>query len=191
MVKSFFVMNTYNTVTVYEDVSEDVLDETEQLLKKLESLWSVTDEQSEIFKVNHAGENPIEVSGETAELLRYALDMCNKTNGALDISLYPVLTAWGFTTGEYHIPPEQELAEKMQLTGYEKISLSDSMVTIPSGSEIDLGAVAKGYACDLLTEMLIENDVSFAIISLGGNIQTIGSKPDGSDWNISVQHGLE
>lgn len=188
MVKSFFAMNTYNTITVYEDVSSDVLDKAEQLLKKLESLWSVTDEQSEIFKVNHAGGNPTEISRETAELLQYALDMCNQTNGALDISLYPVLTAWGFTTGEYHIPSEQELAEKMQRVGYEKITLSDSMITLPSGSEIDLGAVAKGYACDLLTDMLIENDVSSAIISLGGNIQAIGSKPDGSDWNISVQH---
>lgn len=188
MQKNFFAMNTYNTVTVYGDIPTDILDETEQMLKDLESMWSVTDAQSEIFAVNHAGGNPVEVSGETAELLGYALEMCRKTDGALDISLYPVLTAWGFTTGEYHIPSDQELAEKMQLTGYEEISLSGSAITLPPSFEIDLGAVAKGYACDLLTEFLTENRVSSAILSLGGNIRAIGSKPDGSAWNISVQH---
>ena len=188
MQKNFFAMNTYNTVTVYGNIPTDILDETEQMLKDLESMWSVTDAQSEIFAVNHAGGNPVEVSGETAELLGYALEMCRKTDGALDISLYPVLTAWGFTTGEYHIPSNQELAVKMQLTGYEEISLSGSAITLPPGFEIDLGAVAKGYACDLLTEFLTENGVSSAILSLGGNIQAIGSKPDGSAWNISVQH---
>lgn len=188
MNKSFFAMNTYNTITVYGDIPEDVLEIAEQELKNLESLWSVTDEYSEIYAVNHANGVAVTVSDDTADLLKFALDMCRQTDGALDITLYPVLTAWGFTTGSYQVPSEEELGQKMQYVGFDKASLTGNTLTLLPGMEIDLGAVAKGYACDLITEDLRANGVTSGIISLGGNIQAIGSKPDGSDFRISVQH---
>lgn len=188
MNKTFFAMNTYNTITIYSDVSEHVLESTEQDLKKMEELWSVTDKNSEIYSLNHAEGMPIAVEDMTAELLEFALTMSDQTNGALDITLYPVLTAWGFTTGSKQVPTEEMLASKMQLVGYEKVLLSGNSVTLLPGMEIDLGAVAKGYACDVITENLKSKGVTSGIISLGGNIQAIGRKPDGSEWKVSVQH---
>lgn len=188
MNKSFFAMNTYNTITVYGDIPENVLETAEQELKSLEALWSVTDEYSEIHAVNHANGATVTVSDDTADLLKFALGMCRQTDGALDITLYPVLTAWGFTTGSYQVPSDEELEQKMQYVGFDKAALTGNALTLLPGMEIDLGAVAKGYACDLITEDLKAKGVTSGIISLGGNIQAIGSKPDGSDFRISVQH---
>lgn len=186
--KSVFAMNTYNTFTVYDDVSADVLDSAETLLKELEYLWSVTDEQSEIYAVNHADGQSVTVSDRTAELLRFALEMSKKTDGDLDITIYPLLTAWGFTTDSKQVPTDEQIAQLMQYVGFDKVSLYGNTVTLLPGMKIDLGAVGKGYACDLVTEDLKSKGVTSALVSLGGNISLIGSKPDGSDWKISVEH---
>lgn len=201
--KDFFAMDTYNTVTIYDDVPESVLDVAEKRMEELESLWSVTDKDSEVYAVNHANGEPVTISEETAELIQFSLDMAEKTEGALDISLYPVLTAWGFTTGapyghtsmpsgnqaeKTQIPSEETLAEKMELTGLEKIFLSEDSLSMQPDMQIDLGAVAKGYACDLLAQQLKGDGVTSAILSLGGSVCAIGSKPDGNDYKISVQN---
>ncbi len=185
---SVFAMNTYNTFTVYDDISELTLESVETRLKELESLWSVTDKQSEIYAVNHSKGQSITLSDSTIELLRFALEMSERTDGNLDITIYPLLTAWGFTTDSKQIPADEQITQLMQYVGFDKVSLSENMVTLLPGMEIDLGAVAKGYACDLVTESLKSEGVTSAIVSLGGNISAIGSKPDGSDWKISVMH---
>lgn len=188
MNKNFFAMNTYISFTVYGDVPENVLDMSEAKINELEALWSVTRNDSEIYAINHADGELVTVSDETANLLRFSLEMGKQTEGALDITIYPVLTAWGFTTGSYQIPSEELLAEKMQLVGFEKVSLKDNTVSLLPGMQLDFGAVAKGYACDLIRDLLRDNGVTSAIISLGGNICAIGSRPDGGDFRISVQH---
>lgn len=188
MNKNFFAMNTYISFTIYTDVPESVLDTVEAEIKDLESLWSVTDEGSEVYRINHAEGAPITINEKTAELLNFSLKMFEQTDGALDVTIYPVLTAWGFTTGSYQIPSEELLSEKMQLIGADKVSLSGNILSMQSGMQLDFGAVAKGYASDLITELLKENGVTSAVFSLGGNIQVIGNKPDGNDFRISVQH---
>ena len=96
--RTFFAMDTVMTLRLYEGGDENTLDQAEARVRELEGLWSVTDGTSEISTLNHDGS--AELSPETAELLGAALDMCRRTDGALDISTYPVLRAWGFTTGE-------------------------------------------------------------------------------------------
>ena len=80
--------------------------------------------------------------------------MAKRTDGNLDITIYPLLTAWGFTTDNKQVPTDEQIAALMQYVGYDRISLSENTVTLLPGMEIDLGAVAKGYACDLVTENL-------------------------------------
>lgn len=101
--------------------------------------------------------------------------------------MYPILTAWGFTTSNYQIPAETELSALLENTGYEKVKLEENSVTIPENMQIDLGAVGKGYTGDLITEVLKENGVTSALLDLGGNIQTIGTKPDGTDWKLGLR----
>lgn len=185
--KSFFAMDTYMTITAYGENAETALNQAEERVKELEKIWSVTDENSEIYAVNHSDGAAVAVSNETAELLDYSLRISDLTNGALDCTMYPVLTAWGFTTSNYNIPTDTELANLLKNTGYEKVKLNGNSIAIPEDMQIDLGAVGKGYTGDLIVDILQENGIESALLDLGGNIQTIGTKPDGTDWKLGLR----
>lgn len=185
--RSLFAMNTYMTFTAYGEDAQAALQEAEECIQQVEGLWSVTDEDSEIYQANHSGGQPVTVSEETAEIISFALEMAQRTGGALDPTIYPVLTAWGFTTDSKQVPSQQQIAQLLEQVGYDRIRLNGTELTVPDGMELDLGAVGKGYTADLVTEILRRHGVSSALISLGGNIQAIGSRPDGSDWRLGIR----
>ena len=185
--RSLFAMNTYMTFTAYGEDAQAALQEAEECIQQVEGLWSVTDKDSEIYQANHSGGQPVTVSEETAEIISFALEMAQRTGGALDPTIYPVLTAWGFTTDSKQVPSQQQIAQLLEQVGYDRIQLNGSELTVPDGMELDLGAVGKGYTADLVTEILRRHGVSSALISLGGNIQAIGSRPDGSDWRLGIR----
>lgn len=185
---SFFAMDTYMTVTAYGENAEAAVTDTQEKIISLEKLWSVTDKNSEIYAVNHSNGKTVELSGETAELLKFALYISDETDGALDCTLYPILTQWGFTTGEYHIPDDNILSDLLEDTGYEKIKSDGNRVTIPQNMQLDLGAVGKGYAGDMAAAVLRQSGVRSALMDLGGNIHAIGSKPDGTPWRLGLRN---
>ena len=185
--ETLFAMNTYMTFTAYGGEAETVLDEVKERVLQLESLWSVTQENSDVYRANHSDGQPVAVSEETAELISFTLEMAEQTAGAMDPTIYPVLTAWGFTTDKKQVPSKQELDQQLSLVDYTQISLSGRDLTVPDGMQLDLGAVGKGYAADLAAEILRENGVNHAILSLGGNIHTVGSRPDGTDWRVGIR----
>lgn len=184
---SLFAMNTYMTFTAYGENAQSALDESTELIETAESLWSVTDQASEIHQANHSGGQPVSVSEETAALISFALEMAKQTNGALDPTIYPVLMAWGFTTNSKQVPSQQQIDTLLEQVDYTKIQLDGTTLTVPEGMQLDLGAVGKGYTADLVAEVLRKHGITSALISLGGNIHAIGSKPDGSDWRIGIR----
>ena len=174
------------TLRLYQGGDGSLLDQAEARVRELEGLWSVTDGASEISTLNHDGS--AELSPETADLLRTALGMCERTGGALDISTYPILRAWGFTTGEYAVPEEEEIAALLPMVDYTQVMQDGTCASLPEGMEIDLGSVAKGCAGWRLAHLLKENGVTSALLDLGGNIQTVGAKPDGSPWRVAIRN---
>lgn len=184
---SLFAMHTYMTFSAYGDQAESALQEATALVQELEALWSVADPDSEIYQINHRDTDTLTISDETAEILAFALEMAAATQGALDPTIYPVLAAWGFTTENKQVPDQEEIDRLLQLVDYRNVHLTDHTLTLTPGVELDLGAVAKGYTADLLTQLLQDSGVTSAILNLGGNVQAIGTRPDGSDWRIGVQ----
>lgn len=183
--KEFFAMDTYMTVRGYE-ADDELLDSAAKAVTDLEKLISTTYDASEIAQINEAGTGT--VTGEAAELLEEALALCGEMQGTLDISIYPIVKVWGFTTKDYRIPSDEEIASLLEKVDCSRIEVKeDGTVTLDDGMEIDLGAVAKGYAGDMLAELFSEAGVTSAIFSLGGNIQCLGSKPDGSPWRVAIQ----
>lgn len=182
---TFFAMDTAIDFTVYGDAA--LLDEAETLIGSLEEQVSVTDEHSDIYAIDHTGSGSL--SGNAAELMAQALELCRRTGGALDISVYPIVRAWGFTTGSYQVPDEETIQSLLPLVDYTQIQYdaATGVVTLPEGMEIDLGSVAKGYAGQLAAQMLREHGVQSALLNLGGNVQTVGTKPDGSPWQIGIK----
>lgn len=183
---SFIAMDTYMELTAYGN-ADGTLQTAKERILELEQLLSVTYSGSEIYAVNHAGGAAVPVSADTYELLTFAYIMAERTGGALDPTIYPAAAAWGFTTGEYRILQEDELSALLELVDYTSVQLLGTSVQLPDGMELDLGAVAKGYAADTAAEAYADTGISSGLIDLGGNIQAVGSKPDGSAWRIGIR----
>ena len=182
---TFFAMDTVMDFTIYGE--SGLIDQSESLITSLESLVSVTDADSELYAINQTGSGML--TEEASSLMEQALEICRRTDGALDLSIYPIVRAWGFTAGNYQVPDEAEIQALLPLVDYRKIQYdaATGTVTLPEGMEIDLGSVAKGYAGQLAAQMLREHGVQSALLNLGGNVQTVGTKPDGSPWQIGIK----
>lgn len=181
----FFAMDTYMSLTAYGDNAEKGVKAAAGRIAELTLMLSVTDENSELSAINRGG--MAEVSEETAGLIAFALDIADKTDGALDPTIYPVLRAWGFTTDENRVPAPEEISALLENIGHEHVQVDGNTVTLDKGMMLDLGAVAKGYAGDETERILRENGITSALINLGGNIQLVGSKPDGTDWRLGLK----
>ncbi len=186
--RELMAMDTFMTLSVYAQspaAGEALLEEAAGEIRRLEGLLSVTDPGSEIYQVNHGG--AVSLSEPVRELLEKALELCRETGGALDVTVYPAVRAWGFTTGEYRVPEEAELSALVERVDYGRVSLDGDQLALPEGVELDLGSVGKGWTGDRLTALFREAGVSSAIMELGGNVQALGTKPDGSPWRVAVQ----
>ncbi|MCM1165376.1 MAG: FAD:protein FMN transferase [Lachnospiraceae bacterium] len=181
----FFAMDTFMSVSAYGGAAEEGVKSAARRITELEKKLSVTDESSELSALNRGG--AVAVSPETAELVSFALEIAEKTGGALDPTIYPVLRAWGFTTDENRVPSPEELSALLKNVGYERVTVDGSTITLAEGMMLDMGAVAKGYASDETARILRENGVTSALINLGGNIRLVGSRPDGSGWRLGIK----
>ena len=179
-----FAMDTIMTFTVYHENGEQIMTDAEQEIRRLERLLSVTMEDSEIAQLNtNAGKQAVPVSEDTMYLLKTAKEMDELTNGCYDMTISPVVKAWGFTEEEHHVP----------LVDNDSVILSEEDQTAylaKEGMAVDLGGIAKGYTSDAVTKLMKEEGVESALIWLGGNISAIGNKPDGNPWKIAVENPL-
>lgn len=189
--RDIFAMDTYMNLKAYGDNADCALDCAVVEIQRLEALFSVTDENSEVHKLNTAEGLPVAVSDDVRNLIEFSADMGEDTKGALDITVYPLLKEWGFTTGEYNIPDNKRISELLEAVGYSNISVIGNNVSIPRGVQVDFGAVAKGYTSDRIVEIFKKNDIESAIINLGGNVHALGKKPDGSPWNVAVTNPFD
>ncbi len=183
----FTAMDTFMHLTAYGNGANAALTAAKQTLLATEAKLSVTDLDSEIAAANRAGGQSMTVSDDTAELIGFALAMSRRTHGAIDPTVYPLVQAWGFTTGQQRVPPQGELDALLPLVGAEQVNLSGNTLSLSPGAMLDLGSVAKGWAGDRLTEQLKAAGINSAILRLGGNIQAVGAKPDSSDWVVGIQ----
>lgn len=187
---SLFAFDTYMTVTVYDNgnkrFSDDEARELADTVRKLEKIFSVTDTESELYAVNSRAGQKTELSPDMNQIVNKALDYSELTGGAFDISVYPVVKAWGFTEDEQRIPSDEELKELTGTVGYDRIVLKDGSLTIQKDMQIDLGGIAKGYLSDVLKSKLVGMGYTSALLSLGGNITAVGKKPDGNEFAVGI-----
>lgn len=106
--------------------------------------------------------------------------------GAFDPTVYPLVCLWGFPSGKYHVPTEAELTGALAHTGAQHLQLDGAAAALDAGCSVDLGGIAKGYAAEQCAHQLEETGAQAAMLSLGGNVQTVGSKPDGTAWQVGI-----
>lgn len=177
--------DTVVTITAY--APQDTVEGTLRVCADYEALLSKTVEGSDIWILNHAGGSPVEVHAETAELLRLAIEIGKESDGAFDVTIAPVSALWDFSADEPVVPNADALASAASRVDYRSIVIEGNTVTLKNGAEIDLGGIAKGYIADRVAQYLSEKGVTSACINMGGNVVTIGTKPDGSPWVIGIR----
>lgn len=183
-----FAMDTYMNIRYFTEENSDCTKKLQSEIEYLESIFSVTAPKSDISKINSNAGRFTAVSEDTAALVKRAAEISEMTEGSLDITVYPMLKEWGFTTGNYKIPEQTTLNDLLKNTGYHNIALEDNKIKIPENFAVDLGAVAKGYTGDKLCDIFRKENVKSALINLGGNVQTVGTKPDGSLWKVALKN---
>lgn len=185
-VQTEFLLGTIVTLTVYDE-NADSLDGAFELCRKYENILSSNIEGSDVWRINHAEGSSVSVSSETAELIELSLEFSRMTDGAFDITVAPLSVLWNFSGESPSVPSQDSISALLPLVDYTCIDIDGNTVTLPAGRSIELGAIAKGYISDKLCEYFKECGTYAAIVNLGGNVATVGTKPDGSDWQIGVR----
>lgn len=184
--KTIYAMDTVMCIRAYGEHAEAGIRNAEDIIFSLDNRFSVTNPDSEISRLNKSG-TLTGASEDLVKILSVAESACKDTDGAFNICIYPILRAWGFTTGTYHVPDSETLTELLTHIQNANITTDDSNISLYPGTEIDLGGIAKGYACGAAAQALQNAGVTSALLDLGGNIQAIGQKPDGSPWHVAVR----
>ena len=188
---SFTAMNTYMTVKSYGRGAAAANQLVQREVERLEGILSTTIEGSDVYKINNSDVEvsvKIPVKAETACLIERGAEFYKITGAAFNPALYPVIREWGFTTGEYKVPSDEKIRELLQYTDFSTVVESTQSIFRPAGLQLDFGAIGKGYAGDRAIEILRETGVKSALLDFGGNIQVLGSKPDGSDWTVGIKN---
>lgn len=187
--RSEFLLDTVCTVTLYDggERGEAILEEAFALCGRYERLFSVNVSGSDVYRINHSGGQPVEISEETASLLADALVYGRISGGAFDVTVEPVTRLWHFDGSNNAIPDESTLREAVALVGGDRLRIEGRTATLPDGMGIDLGAIAKGYVADRLADCLRANGVKSAIIDLGGNIYALGERSEGFPWRVGIK----
>ena len=186
--KDLFAMDTYMTLTAYGEHAQEAVDKAAERVEALDALLSTGNENSEIYQLNQNGEATL--SEEGGYLVERALELYKKTEGAFDIAIYPVMQAWGFPTQDYHVPDDDTLKEKLALADASKVNYDKDTRKIffdQDGMEIDLGGIAKGYTPSQIMQIYQDCGVTSGLVNLGGNVQALGCKTDGSKWRVAIQ----
>lgn len=186
-----FAMDTIMELQASGENAEIGLDNAEKEIHRLDRLFSITEKESEVTKINeNAGIGPVEISQDTKDLLVSAKEINELTKGAFDITVEPVVKAWGFTEEVHHVPSMEKLKELLTLVDEKSLEVKEEENTAflkRQRMALDLGGIAKGYTSDRVTQLLKSQGITSAILSLGGNISAIGLREDGEKWNVAVQ----
>jgi FAD:protein FMN transferase len=201
-------MGCVYAIVVYGDdaaalphIVDDALDEVD----RIDRLMSNYKPESPLSQLNrHAAADdfatPVPVDAELSGMIRESLRYSRESDGAFDITVGPLMRAWGFFQGEGRVPGARELAEVRARVGYQHVRLQDNdnddhrprIAFDRRGVELDLGGIAKGYAVDRVVQLLRARHVSAALVSAGGStIYALGTPPGEEGWEVSVQDPLQ
>lgn len=191
-VNEFFAMDTVMRITVHGDSGEAAASAARSEIERLEKLLSRTRPDSQLSQLNdHAGDGvPVHLEGDLISLLTFARELSAQVDGALDITIAPVMDAWGFTTDQKQVPGQEQLDALLPLVDCQAIEIDAQAGTalLPeAGMAVDLGALAKGFAASRAESVIRANGADSALMDLGRNVTAIGLKPSGEPWRVAVQ----
>lgn len=186
-----FAMNTFIEQKWYGPNGQRTMEEVNTLLTALEGELSQHLDSSEIGRLNdQAGKAPVPLTPATYAFLKRARDLSLQSEGAFDITIAPLVNAWDITGFAPRVPTPEEIQALLARSGLEELVLEEENLTayLPrEGMAVDLGGIAKGWACGEIRSVALQNGITRGYVSLGGNLMVLGKKPDGSDFKFGVR----
>jgi len=182
-------MGTYYKVTTYGSESPNELKtDIDKFLKFFNKIFSTYIPDSEISKINSSKFEVFKLSKSLNKVFELSLDISAKSHGYFDITIGPLVNAWGFgPSGKRKKPTNQEIALIKENIGYSKLTLKDARLNRPKGVYLDMSAVAKGFGVDELVKFLEFRGYSQMLVEIGGEIRTRGTKIDKSNWRVGIE----
>ena len=177
--KEFFAMDTYMEVDAYGNNGEKAVAKAEKEVNKLDSILSTGKSTSEISKLNKNKKQV--VSAYTMSLIKESVIISKETNSAFN------------PTKNYYVPKDNEIKPLLNHMDIDNIKIDESKNEVSfkdSNMKIDLGAIAKGYTSSKIIDIFKENNIKSGMVTLGGNVQVLGKKPDGSLWKVGIQNPI-
>lgn len=166
---------------------EQIVSECADIAKRVEGVFSRTDENSLTYEVNTAADSLFDLDEEFCSLLEKSFEITDKTEGAFDVTLGTVTELWNVTAEEPVIPTDDAVAEALSHVGRDKLTLDGTTIKkIDRLTKLDFGAIAKGYALALITEHLEGTDVVYGLVSFGGNVSVFGSKGEDVKYKVGI-----
>ena len=184
-----FSMGTYVSQRVYGKNREEGARLAAQAVQELDDLISWRSGTGDVAAINAAaGSDFVPLDGRTERVLRSAMDVCEKSGGALDITIAPISLLWDFDNNP-HLPPDDMIQKFLTKVDFSALSLpGDGTAALRlHETAIDLGAVGKGAACDAAIDAYQQAGVSRAVVAVGGSIGVYGKKPFGEPWKIAIR----
>ncbi len=200
------LFDTVTTIVGYAQTKEKFTDDAQMIYDQLKEYHELFDIYNDYDGVNNiktindnAGKKPVKVDQKIIEMLKFAKEEDVKTNGKMNVAFGSVLAVWheyreeGIENPEEaKLPPMDVLQEKNQHIDINQMIIDETASTVflkDPQMRLDVGAVAKGYATEMVSRYAEEHGFKRGMISVGGNVRTIGSKDDkGTLWNVGIQN---
>ncbi len=195
--------DTVVDIRIFAENADELLQGCFDLCEEAEKTLSAHREDSELYQLNHRKGQPaenreaeeassdtqtFEVSEELASCIRRGLEYAEMSGGKFDITILPLRDLWDFESENAAVPEQDKIEKELARVDYRKVHVDGLKVTFDDPeTQIDLGGIAKGYISDRLKNWLREQGCTSALINLGGNVSVLGTKPDGSSWNVGIQ----
>ncbi len=189
------LLGTTCMVRLYAGGSPAALDAAFARIAQIEERMTINRDQSEVVRINRAaGSHAVSVTPDVLTVIQEGLVYSTDGDGAYDITVAPLVKLWGIGSTAARVPSPQEIRRALTLVGYKDVEVDARQSTVflrKPGMGLDLGSIAKGFAADEVARVLRSRGVSSALVDLGGNVLTMGRKPDGSPWRIGIQNPEE
>lgn len=185
---SGYAQGTTYHITYYATDSVVVKSDIERLLAKVDSSLSIYKPYSLINKFNNSPRG-IEMDDYLKQVSMKALKIYRQTDGAFDMTVYPLVAAWGFGVNKVSLLPDSaSIKAILPCVGSDKLEVKgDSLIKKNKCVKIDVNGIAQGYTVDLLAELLMKKNIDVYMVELGGEIRVKGRKPDGHWMKIGIE----
>ncbi|MBK7173035.1 MAG: FAD:protein FMN transferase [Bacteroidales bacterium] len=178
---------TYYAVTIIAEDSANLQPSIDSLLRRFDSSASVYKPNSIISRLNRNDSNAMADETFTA-VFQKAMEVSEKTGGAFDITVGPLVSAWGFGLSERLKIDQHTVDSLLAFVGYHKVKLAEGKLDKEDPRiRIDYNAIAQGYAVDVLADFLASKGIKSYLVDIGGEIVGHGSRLDGTDWNVGIE----